>query len=97
MWELKLIIDFPHASTIALPSAVISHSNTPIADGDKHVSFTQYSAGPIFRWAENGCRTEREMEQQDPEAFAAMMANKPNAYLERLPLYSTLDELTALM
>ncbi|KAJ3884350.1 hypothetical protein GG344DRAFT_84161 [Lentinula edodes] len=34
LWELKLVIDFPHAATILIPSVVITHSNTPIADGD---------------------------------------------------------------
>ncbi|KAK7021033.1 hypothetical protein VNI00_017565 [Paramarasmius palmivorus] len=97
LWELKLIVDFPHAATIAIPSAVITHSNIPVQEGDECVSFTQYSAGPIFRWAENGCRTEKELEAQDPMAFAAMVANKPYAYLQRLPLYSTLTELTDLV
>ncbi|KAH7867666.1 uncharacterized protein C8R40DRAFT_1178816 [Lentinula edodes] len=34
LWELKLVIDFPHAATILIPSAVITHSNTPVAEGD---------------------------------------------------------------
>ncbi|KAJ4468371.1 hypothetical protein C8J55DRAFT_409001, partial [Lentinula edodes] len=58
LWELKLVIDFPHAATILIPSAVITHSNTPVADRDIWTSFTQYTAGPIFRWVENRCRTE---------------------------------------
>ncbi|KAK7024193.1 hypothetical protein VNI00_016501 [Paramarasmius palmivorus] len=94
LWELKLVVDFPHAATIALPSSVITHSNTPISQGDLRVSFTQYSAGPIFRWVENGCRTERQFEEEDPAAFAEMMVRKSTAYLDRLPLYSTLEELT---
>ncbi|KAJ3769587.1 hypothetical protein FB446DRAFT_623905, partial [Lentinula raphanica] len=57
LWELKLVIDFPHAATVFIPSAVITHSNTPLAEGDNRMSFTQYTAGPIFRWVENGCRT----------------------------------------
>ncbi|KAK7018815.1 hypothetical protein VNI00_017510 [Paramarasmius palmivorus] len=94
LWELKLVVDFPHAATIAIPSAVITHGNTPVAGGDQRVSFTQYSAGPIFRWVENGFRTERQFEEEDPAAFSDMIARKPMAYKERLPLYSTLDELT---
>ncbi|KAK7024583.1 hypothetical protein VNI00_016188 [Paramarasmius palmivorus] len=93
LWELELVIDFPHAATIALPSAVITHSNIPVASGDKRVSFTQYSAGPIFRWVENGCQTEKEMEQEDPTTFAEMMAGKSTAHLARLALYSTMDKL----
>ncbi|KIK51794.1 hypothetical protein GYMLUDRAFT_979975 [Collybiopsis luxurians FD-317 M1] len=34
LWELKLVIDFPHASTILIPSAVITHSNIPIHPND---------------------------------------------------------------
>ncbi|KIK50238.1 hypothetical protein GYMLUDRAFT_209255, partial [Collybiopsis luxurians FD-317 M1] len=58
LWELKLVIDFPHASTILIRSAVITHSNTPIHPDDFRTSFTQYTAGPIFQWVQNGCRTE---------------------------------------
>ncbi|KAJ3966393.1 hypothetical protein EV361DRAFT_774759, partial [Lentinula raphanica] len=61
LWELKLVIDFPHAATVLIPSAVITHSNTPLAEEDTRMSFTQYTAGPIFRWVENGCMTEKEL------------------------------------
>ncbi|KAJ3718182.1 hypothetical protein C8R42DRAFT_548423, partial [Lentinula raphanica] len=57
LWELKLVIDFPHAATVLIPSAVITHSNMPVAEGDTRMSFTQYTAGSIFRWVENGCQT----------------------------------------
>ncbi|KAJ3729630.1 hypothetical protein C8R42DRAFT_570002, partial [Lentinula raphanica] len=40
LWELKLVIDFPAAATVLIPSAVITHSNTPIAVGDTRMSFT---------------------------------------------------------
>ncbi|KAK7032457.1 hypothetical protein VNI00_013015 [Paramarasmius palmivorus] len=95
MWELKLVVDFPHAATIALPSAVITHSNVPIRSGDERTSFTQYSAGPIFRWVENGFRTEKQLEAEDSAAYEKMKEDKPTAYLKRLPLYSTLQELTS--
>ncbi|KAJ3764384.1 hypothetical protein EV360DRAFT_9676, partial [Lentinula raphanica] len=57
LWELRLVVDFPPAATVLIPSAVITHSNTPVAVDDTRISFTQYTAGPIFRWVENGCRT----------------------------------------
>ncbi|KAJ3718907.1 hypothetical protein C8R42DRAFT_541476, partial [Lentinula raphanica] len=57
LWELKLIVDFPHAATVLIPSLVITHSNTPVHPNDVRMSFTQYTAGSIFRWVENGCMT----------------------------------------
>ncbi|KJA23575.1 hypothetical protein HYPSUDRAFT_137589, partial [Hypholoma sublateritium FD-334 SS-4] len=38
--ELKLIIEFPHGHTIPIPSATVTHSNTPVAGGDSKVSVT---------------------------------------------------------
>ncbi|KAJ3842091.1 hypothetical protein F5878DRAFT_530398 [Lentinula raphanica] len=93
LWELKLVVDFPPAATVLIPSAVITHSNTPVADGDAQMSFTQYTAGPIFRWVENGCRTEKELEIADPARYAEMQDSKDTAYLRRLGNFSTIDEL----
>lgn len=95
LWELKLVIDFPHASTVLIPSAVITHSNTPIAKGDKRMSFTQYTAGPIFRWVENSCMTEDELQRVNPQDWEAMQAGKDVAYLKRIGNFSTVDELVA--
>ncbi|KAJ3765281.1 hypothetical protein FB446DRAFT_655499, partial [Lentinula raphanica] len=93
LWELELVIDFPAGSTIMIPSACITHSNTPIVEGDCRTSFTQYSAGAIFRWVENGCRTEKEYKEQDPKGFAKMMKAKGNALERRLENFSTMTEL----
>ncbi|KAJ3807780.1 hypothetical protein F5876DRAFT_47421 [Lentinula aff. lateritia] len=95
LWELKLVIDFPHGATVLIPSGVITHSNTPVATGDTRMSFTQYTAGAIFRWVENGCRTERELEVANPKGWAAMQAGKDEAYIRHINNFSTIDELTA--
>lgn len=58
LWEAKLVIELPPGHTILLPSAAIAHSNTPIQPGETRTSFTQYSAGGVFRWAEHGFQTE---------------------------------------
>jgi hypothetical protein len=54
LWELGLVIEFPAGSTIFLPSAVVSHSNVPIAQDEIRYSFTQYAAGALFQWVESG-------------------------------------------
>ncbi len=57
LWELRMIIEFPPSSTILIPSAVVSHSNTDIQPGERRYSFTQYSAGGLFRWTAAGHMT----------------------------------------
>jgi hypothetical protein len=57
LFDLKLIIEFPPASTVIIPSSTISHGNTPIQPGETRVSFTQYCAGGLFRWVGYGFQT----------------------------------------
>ncbi|KAJ3871873.1 hypothetical protein F5051DRAFT_340233, partial [Lentinula edodes] len=93
LWELELVIDFPHAATILIPSAVITHSNTPVAEGDIRTSFTQFTAGPIFRWVENGCMTEKELHIQYPDWWARMVEDKHTVIACRIQLFLTMEEL----
>ncbi|KAJ7432671.1 hypothetical protein B0H11DRAFT_1940164 [Mycena galericulata] len=58
LWDCKLILEFPPGSTILIPSAAIFHSNIPIATGERRYSFTQYTAGGLFRWVEHGFQSE---------------------------------------
>ncbi|KAF9016682.1 hypothetical protein BDP27DRAFT_1251676, partial [Rhodocollybia butyracea] len=87
------IIDFPHTSTVLIPSAVITHSNTPVAEGDVRTLFTQYTAGAIFCWVENNCLTEDRLEELDPAHYCHIMNENATAVYQRLELYSTVDEL----
>ncbi|KAI0360935.1 hypothetical protein OH77DRAFT_1393809, partial [Trametes cingulata] len=57
LWQLKMVIEFPPSSTILIMSAVITHGNTALGDGERRYSFTQYSAGGLFRWVDSGHRT----------------------------------------
>jgi hypothetical protein len=54
LWDLKLVIEFPPGSTILIPSATLRHSNVAIRQGETRYSFTQYTAGGLFRWVDNG-------------------------------------------
>ncbi|PBK89728.1 hypothetical protein ARMGADRAFT_935428, partial [Armillaria gallica] len=92
LWELKLFIQFSHAATIFIPSATITHSNIPPAEGDSHISFMQFFAGGILRWVDNGFQTEKEMAKADPSAYAAMKAQKAMRWEMGLGLLSTLNE-----
>ena len=59
-WELGLVIQFPPGSAIFIPSASVTHSNTPIASGEKHFSMIQYTAGSIFRWVDHGFKSDKD-------------------------------------
>ncbi|KAJ7789967.1 hypothetical protein B0H14DRAFT_2310009, partial [Mycena olivaceomarginata] len=58
-WDYDLIIRFPPGCSILIPSAVVTHSNTPIQDGEERFSLIQFSAGSLFRWAANGFKSDR--------------------------------------
>ncbi|KZP30363.1 hypothetical protein FIBSPDRAFT_908068 [Athelia psychrophila] len=59
LWDLKLIIEFPPGSTVLIPSAIFTHSNTAIQEGESRYSFTQYTSGGLFRWVEHGFQGEQ--------------------------------------
>jgi len=49
-----LVIEFSPGSTILLLLAILAHSNVAVSPHETHYSFTQYTAGGIFRWVERG-------------------------------------------
>ncbi|KDQ54000.1 hypothetical protein JAAARDRAFT_698215, partial [Jaapia argillacea MUCL 33604] len=57
LWDLKLVVEFPPGSTIFIPSAIIQHSNIPVAEGEVWLSYTQYTAGSVFRWVNYSFRS----------------------------------------
>ena len=97
LWELGLVITFPAGSTVLIPSACISHSNTTIRTHETRYSFTQYSAGGLFRWVERGF-------QKKEEFFASLNEDQLDAERQReegrlqwgLSLFSTIDELRSM-
>lgn len=96
LWELKLVIEFPPGALILLPSATITHSNIPVQPGEQRASFTQYTGGGLFRYVDNGFRTEKELAEQDPEEYARVCERKDSRWAMGLDLLSTVDELLEL-
>ncbi|KAJ7770255.1 hypothetical protein DFH07DRAFT_768771 [Mycena maculata] len=93
LWDLKLVMEFPHGVLILIPSATITHSNVPVQAGDKQLSFTQFTPGGIFRYVDNGCQTIEELAEKDPNKYDQVMALKAACWETGLSLMSTLDEL----
>ncbi|KAJ2999325.1 hypothetical protein NUW54_g6950 [Trametes sanguinea] len=73
--DLRMVIEFPPGSTILIPSAILRHSNTTIAADERRYSFTQFSAGGLFRWIEHGF-------QPAKNAPAGTIANTPSPLAE---------------
>ncbi|KAJ7710738.1 hypothetical protein B0H17DRAFT_914533 [Mycena rosella] len=97
LWDCKLMIEFPPGTTILIPSTTIFHSNIPIVDGEHWYSFTQYTAGGIFRWIEHGFKSEEaylvtltKKEQEEEIALGRQRAK------EGIGLLSTLAQLQAM-
>ncbi|KAJ7774333.1 hypothetical protein DFH07DRAFT_952577 [Mycena maculata] len=93
LWDLKLLVEFPHGALILIPSVTITHSNVPVQTGDERLSFTQFTPGGIFRYVDNGCQTVEELAEKDPNKYDQVMALKAAHWETGLSLMSTLDEL----
>ncbi|KAJ7312419.1 hypothetical protein DFH08DRAFT_973495 [Mycena albidolilacea] len=87
---------FPPGCTILIPSTAIFHSNTRITEHETWYSFTQYTTGALFRWAECGSRSEKDYLAT---LTAEEIEEECKLGLERAAvgaaLFSTLDELKA--
>ncbi|KAJ7633329.1 hypothetical protein DFH06DRAFT_1004397 [Mycena polygramma] len=93
LWDLKLIIRFPPGSTLFIPSALLRHSNTSIQSNEKRFSFTQFTAAGIFRFVDNGFKTDRTINESGMSgAERAQRAEaRRNRWVEGLKMYRRWD------
>ncbi|KAF7975994.1 hypothetical protein HWV62_8158 [Athelia sp. TMB] len=71
------------------------HGNTPVADNETRVGFTQYAAGGLFRWVENGFQTVDGCTKANPKLRQKLDAAAPTRFATLLKLYSKVDDLIA--
>ncbi|KAJ7473406.1 hypothetical protein FB451DRAFT_1035718, partial [Mycena latifolia] len=94
LWDLRLVIRFPPGSTILIPSALIRHSNVPIRAHERRSSFTQYTAGGLFRWVRNGFKTQEEWEvAASPADHMAHAEENSRRWEEGMKMFSVIDDL----
>ncbi|KAJ2913949.1 hypothetical protein MD484_g6468, partial [Candolleomyces efflorescens] len=92
--ELKIFIQFPASSTILLPSALLTHGNTPVQDGEVRLSFTQFCPGGLIRWVDNDFQTQKRLQKRLSKAeFAERMKMKETHWEEGLARMPTLGQL----
>ncbi|THU86476.1 hypothetical protein K435DRAFT_683546, partial [Dendrothele bispora CBS 962.96] len=90
LWDLKLVIEFPPVSSMLIPSCFLRHSNTAVPTGETRQSFTEFSAGGLFRYKDDEMRTRVSMsneERKQKETEARESAR------EAVNIYSTFKEL----
>lgn len=75
VWPLKIAIEFPPGATILIPSALFMHSNIPVRKHETRRSITQFTAGGIFRFVDNGFRTVDQF-KEDATDFEKEMAKE---------------------
>ncbi|KAI0055804.1 hypothetical protein BV25DRAFT_1815131, partial [Artomyces pyxidatus] len=95
LWELKLVVEFPPGSTILIPSALVTHGNTPIQPGEVRQSFTQYCAGSLMRWHAYGFRTADALSREDPALKKHLAATEGQRRAAALALFSKHKDLAA--
>ncbi|KAJ7266178.1 hypothetical protein C8J57DRAFT_1229575 [Mycena rebaudengoi] len=94
LWDCKLILEFPPGTTILIPSVAIFHSNIPIGLYEKRYSFTQYTAGALFRWITHGFQSEQEYwDSLSPEELEREKEESRARWQAGADLFSTLEEL----
>ncbi|KAH9917197.1 uncharacterized protein B0H18DRAFT_1123790 [Fomitopsis serialis] len=83
-------------STALIPSATLRHSNTRIKANETRYSFTQYTAGGIFRWVDQGFQPSTAYYSSlDGDARSTFPQRAAARWLEGVSLYSTMEELRA--
>ncbi|KAF7298284.1 hypothetical protein HMN09_01050600 [Mycena chlorophos] len=78
LWDLKRFIRFPPGATIAILSALLRHSNVSIQQGETRYSFTQFAAGGLFRFVENGFQLNESVAKQ----VSRMSETERNAFID---------------
>ncbi|KAF9049002.1 hypothetical protein BJ165DRAFT_1526387 [Panaeolus papilionaceus] len=92
LWECKLVVEFPPGSLVFIPSAIIAHSNTPIQPHEHRYSFTQYTAGGLFRWVDQEFKSQKDYQasktKEELEKIDANLKNRWEEGMARLPCLS---------
>ena len=92
--QLGLVVEFPAGSTILIPSATISHGNTPIAQHERRASLVHYTAGGLFRWVEYGFRSWKTLQEEDPILAARLWWERKHVRVQTaLDMFSKVEEL----
>ncbi|TEB24738.1 hypothetical protein FA13DRAFT_1796938 [Coprinellus micaceus] len=76
------------------PSPVLAHPNITIQPGENRASFTQFTAGDLFRFLDNGFKTEEGLRKSvSKKIYAAKMKEKETRWELGLGKWSAMEDL----
>ncbi|KAI0083267.1 hypothetical protein BDY19DRAFT_900567 [Irpex rosettiformis] len=87
--QLGVVVEFPPGTVMLIPSATLVHGNVAIQEHEERESITLYTAGGLFRWAEYGFRTEKDLKAKYPERWAAELKDRKGRWARAVAQYST--------
>ena len=94
LWNMKLVIEFPHGSTILILLATITHFNISVEKNcDAWLLFTQYCPGGLFCFVNNGFHMQETLRQEDPAECKHLEQLKSEWWKLGLVLLATLDNI----
>jgi hypothetical protein len=85
LWDFGIVVRFLPGSTIFLPSALVRHSNTPVAPHERQYSFAQYTSGGLFWWVAHGFKLA-------PKGLAESEEVQRRRWADGVGMFSTLSE-----
>ena len=91
--DLELILEFPANSTILMPSATLAHANTIVEEGSSRASFTQFSAGDLFRFVDCGFKTLKTLRNEDPTEYEEVRKKQRQNWENGIQLFSLIAEI----
>lgn len=91
--QLGLVVEFPPNSTIGIPSAAVRHGNVPIQKGETRTSITQYAAGGLFRWVDNGFCSTKTLEKEDAAKAKRVVDGREKRWKKALDRFSKVANL----
>lgn len=93
LWDLGIFIRFPSGCSMMLPSALLRHSTVPVQAGETRYSLVQYTSSGLFRWMENGRKSDAELlPSLSNREKAEWQKRRENRWREHLKLFSLWED-----
>lgn len=94
LWDLWLVIKISPGATILIPSEILRPANITIQPGESWYSVTQYTAGGLFCWVDQGMQpTGRFLELLSDEEWEEYITEAKARWVMGISLFSTLTTL----
>ncbi|KAJ7203875.1 hypothetical protein GGX14DRAFT_369209, partial [Mycena pura] len=91
--EAQRLVELPAGWTILFPSALITHGNACIQEGETRTSIVQYTPGALARYVHNGFKHPSQLKKSNRKAWRAAMADKDTRWEQFKNSFFTVDQL----